>query len=120
MATGKVYLVGAGPGEPGLLTLKGKQIIERADCVVYDFLVNEDLLRLARAEAERICVGRRGESDRLRQSEINQLLLDRSRRGLVVCRLKGGDPFVFGRGGEEAQVLAAAGVAFEVVPGVSA
>src|SRR5579872_4906047 len=99
---GKVYLVGAGPGDPGLLTLKGKQILERADCVVYDFLVNEELLRLARVDAERICVGRRGQSNRLRQSDINQLLLDRSRGGQMVCRLKGGDPFVFGRGGEEA------------------
>ena len=106
MNDGKVYLVGAGPGDPGLLTLKGKQILERADCVVYDFLVNKDLLRLARADAEKIGVGRRGEADRLRQSEINQLLVARARAGKLVCRLKGGDPFVFGRGGEEAQALA--------------
>jgi uroporphyrinogen III methyltransferase/synthase len=120
MNSGKVYLVGAGPGDPGLLTLKGKQILERADCVIYDFLVNKDLLRLARPEAEKICVGRRGEADRLRQSEITKLLVARAREGKLVCRLKGGDPFVFGRGGEEVQALAEAGMAFEVVPGVSA
>ena len=120
MISGKVYLVGAGPGDPGLLTLKGKQVLERADCVVYDFLVNKELLRLARADAEKIGIGRRGETDRLRQAETNQLLVERARAGKLVCRLKGGDPFVFGRGGEEAQVLADAGIAFEVVPGVSA
>jgi len=120
MAAGKVYLVGAGPGDPGLLTLKGKQILERADCVVHDFLVNRDLLRLARADAEQISVGRRGESNRLWQNEINELLVARARAGKLVCRLKGGDPFVFGRGGEEAQALASAGIAYEVVPGVSA
>jgi uroporphyrinogen III methyltransferase/synthase len=120
MNSGKVYLVGAGPGDPGLLTLKGKQILERADCVIYDFLVNKDLLCLARPEAEKICVGRRGEADRMRQSEITKLLVARAREGKSVCRLKGGDPFVFGRGGEETQALADAGMAFEVVPGVSA
>jgi uroporphyrinogen III methyltransferase/synthase len=120
MNSGKVYLVGGGPGDPGLLTLKGKQILERADCVVHDFLVNRDLLRLARADAEKIAVGRRGEKNRLRQSEINQLLVARAGEGKLVCRLKGGDPYVFGRGGEEVQALANAGIAFEVVPGVSA
>ncbi|MGO8789836.1 MAG: uroporphyrinogen-III C-methyltransferase [Terriglobia bacterium] len=120
MTPGKVYLVGAGPGDPGLFTLKGKQILERADCVVHDFLVNRDLLRLARADAESLCVGRRGETDRLPQSEINKLLVARAREGKVVCRLKGGDPYVFGRGGEEAQALAGADIPFEVVPGVSA
>src|ERR1035437_2992124 len=92
MISGKVYLVGAGPGDPGLLTLKGKQILERADCVVYDVLVNKELLRLARADAEKIGVGRRGGSDRLRQAETNQLLVERARAGKLVCRLKGGDP----------------------------
>ena len=120
MASGKVYLVGAGPGDPGLLTLKGKEILERADCVVYDFLVNKDLLRLARADADKVCVGRRGEPDRMRQSAINELLVARAREGKAVCRLKGGDPYVFGRGGEETQALASAGIDFEVVPGVSA
>jgi len=120
MTPGKVYLVGAGPGDPGLLTLKGKEILERADCVVYDFLVNKSLLGLARPEAEKISVGRRGESGRLRQSEINQLLITRACEVKMVCRLKGGDPFVFGRGGEEAQALADAGIEFEIIPGVSA
>ncbi len=120
MAQGKVYLVGAGPGDPGLLTLKGKQILERADCVVHDFLVNPALLRWARADAERISVGRRGSPQRMRQSAINQLLVERARAGRIVCRLKGGDPFVFGRGGEEARALANAGIEFEIVPGVSA
>jgi len=120
MRNGKVYLVGAGPGDPGLLTLKGKQILECADCVVYDFLVNKDLLRLARTEAELLSVGRRGETDRIPQSKINQILVARAREGKAVCRLKGGDPFVFGRGGEEGQALADAGIPFEVVPGVSA
>ncbi len=120
MAQGKVYLVGAGPGDPGLLTLKGKQILERADCVVHDFLVNPALLRWARADAERIGVGRRGSAQRMRQSAIHQLLVERARAGRMVCRLKGGDPFVFGRGGEEARALANAGIEFEIVPGVSA
>ncbi len=120
MAQGKVYLVGAGPGDPGLLTLKGKQILERADCVVHDFLVNPALLRWARPDAERISVGRRGSAQRMRQSAINQLLVERARAGKIVCRLKGGDPFVFGRGGEEARALANAGIEFEIVPGVSA
>src|SRR5690242_13675995 len=120
MNSGKVYLVGAGPGDPGLLTLKGKKILEQADCVVYDFLVNKDLLKLARADAEKISVGRRGGTDRIRQDETNRLLVERARAGKLVCRLKGGDPFVFGRGGEEGQVLGRAGILFEVVPGVSA
>jgi uroporphyrinogen III methyltransferase/synthase len=120
MSSGKVYLVGAGPGDPGLLTLKGRRILERADCVVHDFLVNSELLRLPRPDAEIIAIGRRGEASRLRQSEINQILVARARDGKTVCRLKGGDPFVFGRGGEEAQALADAGMAFEIVPGVSA
>lgn len=120
MTSGKVYLVGAGPGDPGLLTLRGRQILEQADCIVHDFLVNQALLRLARPGAEIICVGRRGEAGRLRQSAITELLVERARQGKSVCRLKGGDPLVFGRGGEEAQALAAARVAFQIVPGVSA
>src|SRR5579864_2147248 len=117
---GKVYLVGAGPGDPGLLTIKGKQILESADCVIHDFLVNQDLLQWARPDAERLSVGRRGQTDRLRQDEITQLIITRAHAGKSVCRLKGGDPYVFGRGGEEAEALAQAGIAFEVVPGVSA
>lgn len=119
MAEGKVYLVGAGPGDAGLLTLRGKEVLERAQVVVYDYLANEVFLRYAPADAEFIYVGKKGGDHTMSQSEINELLVDRG-RSRVVVRLKGGDPFVFGRGGEEAQVLAAAGIAFEVVPGVTA
>ena len=117
---GKVYLVGAGPGDPGLLTVKGKEVLGRADCVVHDYLLSPELLGLARPGAEMISLGRRGKAGRLPQAEINQILVARAREGKLVCRLKGGDPFVFGRGGEEVQALAAAGVPFEIVPGVSA
>jgi uroporphyrinogen III methyltransferase / synthase len=111
-----VYLVGAGPGDPGLLTRRGADLLARADVVVYDQLVDPAVLALARAEAELIDAGDRGAG---RQEEINRLLVDRGRAGLMVVRLKGGDPFLFGRGGEEAEALLAAGVAWEVVPGVS-
>jgi uroporphyrinogen III methyltransferase/synthase len=116
---GKVYLIGAGPGDPGLLTLKGKSILERADCIVYDFLAARELLRHARPEAERIFVGKRGTAARLPQKEITRLLISKAREGKLVARLKGGDPFVFGRGGEEAEALVTAGIAFEIVPGVT-
>lgn len=116
---GKVYLVGAGPGDPGLLTLKGKAVIERADCVVYDFLANEELLEYAPAGCEKIFVGKRAGRHALTQDQINTLLVLRARQGATVVRLKGGDPFVFGRGGEEATALAHAGLPFEIVPGVS-
>jgi uroporphyrinogen III methyltransferase/synthase len=116
---GKVYLVGAGPGDPGLLTLKGKATLERADCVVYDFLAAASLLRFAKPEAEKIFVGKRGAGPRRPQEEINQLLISKAQAGLAVVRLKGGDPFVFGRGGEEAEALAKAQIPFEVVPGVT-
>ncbi len=118
--SGKVYLVGAGPGDPGLLTLKGKECLEQADVVLYDFLANPALLQYAPATAERIYVGRRGRGQYRDQADINQLLIERANEGNVVVRLKGGDPFVFGRGGEEAEAVAAAGVNFEVVPGVTA
>lgn len=117
--TGKVYLVGAGPGDPGLLTLKGKAALERADCVVYDFLVASALLRHARPEAEKVFVGKHGGGPRHPQKEINELLVRRAREGKFVVRLKGGDPFVFGRGGEEALMLAEAGIPFEIIPGVT-
>lgn len=117
---GKVYLVGAGPGDPGLLTVKGKECLEQADVVLYDYLANPILLRLAPDHAERIYVGRRGRGQYQDQAEIHRLLIDRAKSGLTVVRLKGGDPFVFGRGGEEAEAIAAAGVPFEVVPGVTA
>ena len=118
-AAGKVYLIGAGPGDPGLLTLKGKRCLEEADVVAYDALANPRLLLYAKPEAELIYVGKRGGAHALPQEEIGHLLVERARAGKTVARLKGGDPFVFGRGGEEAEDLVAAGVAFEVVPGVT-
>jgi uroporphyrinogen III methyltransferase / synthase len=117
---GKVYLVGAGPGDPGLLTLRGKECLEQADVVLYDYLANPTLLAYAQDRAERVYVGRRGKGKYPEQETINRLLIERASAGNVVVRLKGGDPFVFGRGGEEAEVLASAGVEFEVVPGVTA
>ena len=117
--TGIVYLVGAGPGDPKLLTLRGKECLERADVVLYDYLANPVLLDFAPARAERIYVGRRGRGQYQDQGEINRLLIEKARAGRIVVRLKGGDPFVFGRGGEEAEAVAGAGVPFEVVPGVT-
>jgi uroporphyrin-III C-methyltransferase/precorrin-2 dehydrogenase/sirohydrochlorin ferrochelatase len=117
---GSVALVGAGPGDPELLTLKGRRLLERADTVVYDALVNSRLLEFCEPAAERIYVGKRDSRHTLPQAEINELLVARARAGRRVVRLKGGDPFIFGRGGEEAEALALAGIAFEVVPGVSA
>jgi uroporphyrinogen III methyltransferase / synthase len=116
---GKVYLVGAGPGDPGLLTLRAKELLEQAEVVIYDYLANEDFLKFAPPEAERIYVGKKGGDHTMSQEEINQLLAEKGRNHNVV-RLKGGDPFVFGRGGEEAQVLVASGIPFEVIPGVTA
>ncbi len=116
---GKVYLVGAGPGDPGLFTLKGRQVLERAEVVIFDYLANEELLKFAPTDAERIYVGKKGGAHTLGQEGINTLLVEKGRENLVV-RLKGGDPYIFGRGGEEAQALLEAGVEFEVVPGVSA
>ena len=116
---GFVSLVGAGPGDPGLITVAGVEALARADVVVYDRLVNPRLLDLAPEAAERIFAGKGPRAHTMSQDEINALLIERAREGKRVVRLKGGDPFVFGRGGEEAQALAAAGVPFEVVPGVS-
>lgn len=118
-APGTVYLIGAGPGDPGLLTLKGMRCLEAADTVVYDALANPRLLRHARPEAERIYVGKLAGRHTLPQDEINRLLVERAAAGRTVARLKGGDPFVFGRGGEEAEALVAAGIPYEVVPGVT-
>jgi uroporphyrinogen III methyltransferase / synthase len=115
----KVYLVGAGPGDPELITLKAKRLLARADSVLYDHLANSNLLDLAPASAERLYVGKKKSAHALSQEEICALLVDRGKRGLNVVRLKGGDPFIFGRGGEEAEALAGAGVPFEVVPGVT-
>lgn len=117
--TGKVYLVGAGPGDPGLITVKGLKLLQQADVVVYDRLAAPELLNETRAEAERIDAGKLPQKHRLDQGEINTVLIDRAQQGKMVVRLKGGDPFVFGRGGEEGLACHAAGIPFEVVPGVS-
>ena len=116
---GIVYLVGAGPGDPGLLTLKAKECLEKADVVVFDYLANSALLNFAPPQAERIDVGKRAGAHTLSQEEINRLLVTKAGQGLKVVRLKGGDPFIFGRGAEEAQELFNAGIAFEIVPGVT-
>jgi uroporphyrinogen III methyltransferase/synthase len=116
---GQVYLVGAGPGDPGLLTLRGAELLRRAEVVVYDMLVNPALLLLAPPSAECISRGRRGQAASLTQDQLNELIIQRAREGKCVVRLKGGDPYIFGRGAEEAEALAAAKIPFEVVPGVS-
>jgi uroporphyrinogen III methyltransferase / synthase len=120
VASGIVYLVGAGPGHPGLLTVRGLRLLERCDVVVYDALADDRILLGVPAAAERVFVGKRGGAEGTPQEEINRLLVDRASSGKKVVRLKGGDPFVFGRGGEEAEALASAGIRFEVVPGVTA
>lgn len=119
MTAPKVYLVGAGPGDPELITVKARRLLENADCILYDHLASADLLTLAPVSAERIYVGKKKAEHALSQEEICALLVERGKRGLNVVRLKGGDPFLFGRGGEEAEALADAGVPFEVVPGVT-
>lgn len=116
---GKVYLVGSGPGDPGLLTLKAKECIEKADVVVYDYLANRVFLEYARKGAELIYVGKEGGRHTMSQDNINSLIVSKAHQGLNVVRLKGGDPFIFGRGGEEALELVKAGISFEVVPGVT-
>lgn len=116
----KVYLVGAGPGDPGLLSLRGRECLERADVVLYDGLVNPLLLRYTHAECERTCRTAGPQGKRLPQEEINRHLVEAARAGKTVVRLKGGDPFVFGRGSEEAAALRAAGIEYEIVPGVTA
>ncbi len=119
MTAPKIYLVGAGPGDPELITVKGRRLLENADCILYDHLASADLLNLAPASAERIYVGKKKSEHALSQEEICSLLIAKGKYGLNVVRLKGGDPFLFGRGGEEAEALADAGVPFEVVPGVT-
>lgn len=119
MKEGRVYLIGAGPGDPGLITVKGLECIKKADTVVYDRLANPSLLSYKKPGAELIYVGKLPHRHTLSQEEINELLVTQGQKGCVVARLKGGDPFVFGRGGEEAEHLRQAGVAFEVVPGVT-
>ena len=119
MSGGIVYLVGAGPGDPRLLTLRGAEVLREADVVIYDRLAPEALLDLAPSHAERIYAGKQPGASTLDQDEINHLLVAHARRGKTVVRLKGGDPFVFGRGGEEALACRRAGIPFEIVPGVT-
>jgi uroporphyrinogen III methyltransferase / synthase len=116
---GVVYLVGAGPGDPGLITLKGLHCIEMADVLIYDYLAAKSFLNHAGPDCECIYVGKKGGDHTLSQDGINQLIADKARAGKIVTRLKGGDPFIFGRGGEEAEILVKAGIPFEVVPGVT-
>ena len=116
---GKVYLAGAGPGDPGLVTLRAKECIERADVIVYDHLANPEILGWAREDAEIIYAGKKAGAHALPQEEINKLLIEKARAGKEVVRLKGGDPFVFGRGAEEAKAVVDAGIAFEIVPGIT-
>lgn len=116
---GKVILVGAGPGDPGLLTIKGKEYLEKADVVIYDRLCSRDVLQFCNPQAEMIYVGKRPGRHPVPQEEINKLLIEKASSGKLVIRLKGGDPCVFGRGGEEAEALAKAAIHFEIVPGVT-
>ncbi len=119
MKKGKVYLIGAGPGDIGLFTLKGLNCLRKAEVVVYDFHLNAQILNYINHDAEFIYAGKRGGHHAMTQDEINQSLIDKAREGKIVCRLKGGDPFVFGRGGEEAEALVNAGYDYELIPGVS-
>lgn len=116
---GKVYLVGAGPGDIGLLTVKGLRCLQKADVVIYDFHLNAQILNYINHDAEFIYAGKRGGHHEMTQEEINSIMIRKAKEGKVVCRLKGGDPFVFGRGGEEAEVISRNGIDFEVIPGVS-
>lgn len=118
MAT--VYLVGAGPGDPGMLTLRAKEIIETCDVMIYDYLANKDFLNWCRPDCEILYVGKKGGDHTLPQDKINELIIEKAREGKNICRLKGGDPYVFGRGGEEAEELVEVGIDFEVVPGITA
>src|SRR6202035_3868110 len=116
---GLCILAGAGPGDLGLVTLRAREAVEQAEVLVYDYLCNPEILKWAPAKAEIIFAGKKAGQHTLRQEEINQLLVEKTQEGKRVVRLKGGDPFVFGRGGEEAEALAGAGLVFEIVPGVS-
>lgn len=116
---GKVYLVGAGPGDPDLITVRGSKVLELADVIVYDRLANPELLGLTRSDSEHIYVGKSPDKPSVSQKQINQILVSKALSGKHVARLKGGDPFVFGRGGEECEELRANGVPYEVIPGIS-
>ena len=116
---GKVYLVGAGPGSADLITIRGRQLLATADVVLYDRLAGPALLNYARRDAELICVGKTPRRPSITQKQLNRLLVGHVSAGKRVCRLKGGDPFIFGRGGEELEALVEAGLKFQVVPGVS-
>jgi uroporphyrin-III C-methyltransferase len=116
---GKVFLIGAGPGDPGLLTIKAARAISVSDVIVYDYLVNPEILVHGRQGVELVYVGKRAGEESISQSAINHLLIQQARLGHIVARLKGGDPFIFGRGGEEAEALVDAGVSWEVIPGIS-
>jgi uroporphyrin-III C-methyltransferase len=118
-STGKVFLVGAGPGDPKLLTIRAAEAIAASDVIVYDHLVNPEVLAHARRNVELIYAGKRAGEPSISQAEINRLLIERTLEGKIVARLKGGDPFIFGRGGEEAEALVEAGIEWEVIPGVS-
>jgi uroporphyrinogen III methyltransferase / synthase len=116
---GKVYIIGAGPGDPGLFTIKGLRCLKEADVIIYDHLVNVEIIHQAKKSARLIYAGKKGGEHTFPQDEINRLLLHEAKQGNVVARVKGGDPFIFGRGGEEAEILAQSGIPFEVVPGVT-
>jgi uroporphyrin-III C-methyltransferase len=116
---GKVYLVGAGPGDPGLLTIKAYKALKKCDVVIYDALVNPEILEYISPEAERVFIGPSRHKSRITQREIELLMIEKAQQGNCVVRLKGGDPFMFGRGGEEAEAISEAGIAWEIVPGIS-